>query len=167
MRWTRKLYGATCVVYVGTLTLAAWALPDRLASHFSPAGLPNQWESRTSYLITNLILGVAILGGLPALGVVSGRHPRSINIGNREYWSRPEHRDEFRRGIMNLVLVLASITALFISVTQVVLVRANRTTPTTLPAFPYALPAIAFALITIAAAFLYLRRRHHQDSPRR
>jgi len=66
---------------------------------------------------------------------------------------------------MNLFLVLASITALFISVTQVVLVWANRTTPTTLPAFPYALPAIAFALITIATAFLYLRRRHHQDSP--
>jgi len=167
MRWTRILYGATCVVYVGTLTLAAWALPDRLASHFSPAGLPNQWESRTSYLITNIILGVAILGGLPALGVVSGRHPRFTNIGNREYWSRPEHRDEFRRGVMNLVLVLASITALFISVTQVVLVWANRTTPTTLPAFPYALPAIAFALITIATAFLYLRRRHHKDSPRR
>jgi hypothetical protein len=159
------LYGTTCVVYVGTLTLAAWALPDPLASHFSPAGLPNQWESRTSYLITNLILGVAILGGLPALGVVSGRHPRSINIGNREYWSRPEHRDEFRRGTLTLFLVLASITALFIDVTQVVLVWANRTTPTTLPAFPYGLPAVAFALLTVATAFLYLRRKHRQDSP--
>jgi hypothetical protein len=41
----------------------------------------------------------------------------------------------------------------------------NRTTPTTLPAFPYALPAIAFALVTIAAAFLYLRRRRHQAAP--
>jgi uncharacterized membrane protein len=65
---------------------------------------------------------------------------------------------------MNLFLVLASITALFIGVTQVVLVWANRTTPTTLPAFPYALPAVAFALLTVATAFLYLRRRHHQGS---
>jgi hypothetical protein len=76
------------------LALVSFAiLPDRVAIHFGPGGLPNGWASNLSS--TLLMLGTHLLVFLslflsPRLLTTSAK--KWVSLPNREYWLRPENR---------------------------------------------------------------------------
>jgi uncharacterized membrane protein len=70
-------------------------LPESMASHFSLAGKPDGWQSRSAFFTLELLV-VGILAAvfllLPAL---LHRIPSSlINMPHREHWLAPERRRE-------------------------------------------------------------------------
>jgi hypothetical protein len=82
------------------LLTTAGALPPVVASHFDWAGTPNGWSSRSAYVLLTLVIGILLpLGIVGLVHVVSRGGPGGLNIPAREYWMRPEHRDEAVRRV--------------------------------------------------------------------
>lgn len=70
-------------------------LPPVVASHFNAAGVPNGWSSRPAYALLLLFIGVLLpLGVVGLLQAVTRHGLSSLNMPAREYWNRPEHREE-------------------------------------------------------------------------
>ena len=70
-------------------------LPDRVASHFGPAGDANGWMTKSQFLLTYALVL------LPALAVefwLPRRIARTggdrLRLPNKEFWLAPEHRSE-------------------------------------------------------------------------
>ena len=68
-------------------------LPDRMASHFGPSGMPNGWMSKSQFLtVYAMVL-------LPALAVefwlarrIAKTPGARMNLPNKDYWMAPERR---------------------------------------------------------------------------
>jgi uncharacterized membrane protein len=70
-------------------------LPDRVASHFGPSGLPNAWMERGQFF--GVYLGVVGLLTLAFLGLSSkfaSFEGSDMKLPNKEYWLAPERRAE-------------------------------------------------------------------------
>jgi uncharacterized membrane protein len=68
-------------------------LPDRLASHFGPSGMPNGWMTKRQFFITYAVVF------LPALFVefflgrsIANKPADKLRLPNKEYWLTPERR---------------------------------------------------------------------------
>ena len=68
-------------------------LPDRVPIHFGPGGIPNGWA--TNLAGTAMVLGVHCLVFFSlylAPGLLAKVPAKWINLPNRDFWLRPEHR---------------------------------------------------------------------------
>src|SRR5436190_6095296 len=62
-------------------------LPERVATHFGPDGLPNGWTARESFVATMALVVVLPVAFMQGIGLVVGRLPPSlINLPTRDYW---------------------------------------------------------------------------------
>jgi uncharacterized membrane protein len=94
----RRSPAIALVAAIGVALLHAWhlssVLPERVASHFDGAGLPNGWTTRAAFV--GVYLGVIAVvsvsfGGIAAL---VRRVPSSlINLPNKAYWLAPDRRE--------------------------------------------------------------------------
>src|SRR2546423_1804970 len=82
-------------------------MPDRVATHFSGAGLPNGWMSRRQLALFDVGLLGFLLLLLIGLGLL-GRFlpPTLINVPHRDYWFAPERRRESADRLFRHVLWL-------------------------------------------------------------
>lgn len=105
--------------YGALLALTYGSLPERVATHFSGAGAPNGWMSRQGFLLFQVgmvAVMAAVFFGLPRL--LAKVPAKSINVPNREYWTRPDRLPEFHAILARYmgwmgVLVLGLMVGLF------------------------------------------------------
>jgi uncharacterized membrane protein len=134
-------------------------LPDRMASHFGPSGMPNGWMTKPQFFMTFAILL------LPALLVefwvatrISKKHDARINLPNREYWLAPERRAE-TFGYFDSFFAWYGCVFLFVVVyTMGLAMRANFVSPPLLPTGPVVSVIGGFVLFNIAAVAAMYRR---------
>ena len=88
-----------CLLVVGSVVQACAyyaVLPDRVASHFNAAGVPDGWQSKGTAFIAHLglVLGIALVI-LPLVCLLVRFGPASlINMPHKEYWlAEPRERD--------------------------------------------------------------------------
>ena len=94
--------------------------------HFGMSGIPNQWGSRTEYLITMSIL-VSLLSTL-FWGIrwfIRWIPVTSLNIPNKEIWLSENNRAEMYRRVDGIMAELGSVVLLFILIMQVMVVTAH------------------------------------------
>jgi uncharacterized membrane protein len=107
----RALFWVLATGLVAVVLVTLGRLPPVVASHFDAAGVPNGWSSRPTYA---LLIAVGVLLPLGIIGLVTGltqRDPTRLNIPAREYWTRPEHRQEAIRRVRAYVWWLGCVLA--------------------------------------------------------
>ena len=70
-------------------------LPDRLASHFTASGFPNNWLEKPQFFALYaglLLLATAITFLSPTL--ISITPTWAVNLPNKQYWLSPAHRED-------------------------------------------------------------------------
>jgi hypothetical protein len=85
------------VAAIGVALLHAWhlqsVLPERVASHFDAAGLPNAWTTRASFVGTYFAVIAVVAVSFGAISTLLKFVPDSlINLPNKQYWLAPERR---------------------------------------------------------------------------
>jgi uncharacterized membrane protein len=95
---TRLPWSIFGVIALGALaqSIAAFPqLPDRVASHFGPSGLPNGWMSKPAFFaVYAAMVALAAVVGFIAPRSIQKKSPERINLPNKEYWLAPERRAE-------------------------------------------------------------------------
>jgi hypothetical protein len=152
------------VVQAGTLLglfLTSQYLPDRVASHFSGAGAPASWTSRSSYMLSmlGLLVGLSVL--MILIFYIIRFFPLStINVPNREYWLAPEHCQETFDALFCAGIWLAIFQVTFMFGIHLLVVDANNTHPVKLSSHIWLL-LIGLVLTILAWGYCLIRRFHH------
>ncbi len=156
------VFGFAYTALVIALTLTYPALPERVASHFDVAGLPNGWMPRRSYILFLGAVGLALPWLLIAATRMIRRLPVSmVNLPNKQYWMAAEHRDEVYRATELLGTSLAAGEVLLFLQLHLSTVRANLADPVRLqmPAIWTSLAAFLLAIVIgLAAFYLHFQR---------
>jgi uncharacterized protein DUF1648 len=124
------LFVMLLIAVSGVVAGTSGALPERVASHFSAAGLANGYMSRDAYRIFMLAFGfgvplvvVALIAWLPRLA------PNLINIPNRDYWLAPERREATLAALDACALWLGCLLTAMAGGVHWLIIRANAGTP--------------------------------------
>ena len=111
------LLALAIVAILATLQLGLWYphLPEIVPSHFDAQGQADGHMPRKSYVILIAALYVGMTGLLCVLAFTIRHMPDSLlNIANREYWLAPERREATLEDCGNILLIVASATALLL-----------------------------------------------------
>ena len=134
-------------------------LPDRLASHFNAAGMPNGWMSKTQFL------WVYALALIPALAIefwvsrkIASKPDAQLNLPNKEYWLAPERRAETFAYFESFCAWYGCAFLFVIAFAMRLAMRANFDSPPMLPTGPILTDVVGFFVFNIAAVILMLRR---------
>ncbi|MFM9068160.1 MAG: DUF1648 domain-containing protein [Planctomycetota bacterium] len=111
---------ALCLLFLitaGGLALQYWywsRLPERVATHFGPAGRPDSWMNKTSAALLMALFQVGMPLFLIAVTAAT-RYlpPQLINIPNRDYWLVEPRREETIRYLNRMIAWIAVLYALF------------------------------------------------------
>jgi uncharacterized membrane protein len=137
-------------------------LPERLASHFGPSGMPNGWMTKEQFYITYaLVLIPALVVEFLVGRRISRKGDARINLPNKEYWLAPERREEtfayFRRFFAWYGCALLALLVYVMGLT----LRANLDAVPRLPTTPTIAAIALFVLYNVAAIVAMLR--HFQN----
>lgn len=93
MEPSRLALSASAALCLLQAARAASSLPDRVASHFGPSGLPDAWASKASFLAVYVGV-VAVMSATTFLAArwISRLPDDAINLPNKDYWLAPERR---------------------------------------------------------------------------
>ena len=147
------------IASLATIALTSVWLPQRVATHFGAAGLPNGFMTRGTYLA----FMAGVVAGMPTLlsaiiGAAIRRSPACINIPHRDYWLAPARREATVDYLLRHTARLAAGVALFALALHFVLIHANALSPPRLEA-SYMWGLLAGALGGVAFWIIDLRRR--------
>lgn len=127
----RKTASRLAFLFILLLSLAEIAyfgpkLPDSVASHFDAKGQPDDWSSRTSFLIFYVagILGI-ILCFVGPIWLIRKLPPSLVNIPNKDYWLAPERKKETMAYLADQLLLLGSATLLLVFLLFHFIIQAN------------------------------------------
>ena len=70
-------------------------LPDVMASHFDARGVPNRWQTKSTFF--SFLVGVSVLAAVVGFGIpriIMILPAQYINLPNKGYWLAPERRAE-------------------------------------------------------------------------
>ncbi len=143
--------GAVIVASVLGILATSIALPDRIATHFDGTGAANGFMTRGPYL--GLMALLAVVVPTFVLFSVRGAMRRAsdrINIPNREYWLKPERREEAMHWLLAHAARLAAGISAFAFLLHLVLIRANGSVP------PRLEPSVGAALLGCSVAGVLL-----------
>jgi uncharacterized membrane protein len=134
-------------------------LPERLASHFNAAGMPNGWMTKTQFIWMYAIVL------LPALAIefwvsrkIAGKPDAQLNLPNKEYWLAPERRAE-TFAYFDRFCAWYGCAFLFVVVFAMGLaMRANLDYPPMLPTGPILTDVVGFVVFNVVAIVTMIRR---------
>ena len=158
-RLPRSLFFAMICVAIAQCIRDFPLLPDRIASHFNAAGMPNGWMTKTQFLWTYALVL------LPALAVefwvsrqIATKPDAKLNLPNKEYWLAPERRAE-TFAYFDLFFAWYGCAFLFVVVSAMGLaMSANFDSPPRLPAGPILSIIVGFVVFNALAIVTMLRR---------
>jgi serine/threonine-protein kinase len=134
-------------------------LPERMASHFAPSGMPNGWMTKSQFVV------VYALTLLPALMVefwvarrIAKMDGAKLNLPNKEYWLAPERRESTFSYFEDFFAWYGCVFLLVIVFVMGLAMRANLNPPPRLPTGPVLSALAAFTAFNIAAIVVILRR---------
>ena len=113
----RSFLPLIAITVLGLLDLARYypLLPEKVASHFDGAGLPNGWMPKDGFAVVTLILfGFAGLVQSLAAASLRGLPDEKINLPNKAYWLAPERRQETLGFISDHQMRFAAITQMLL-----------------------------------------------------
>jgi uncharacterized membrane protein len=119
---------------LGTLLVIWWLhmqhflqrLPERIATHFDGAGLPNGWMSRAGLGTFDFIFMVFVLAVVIGSAFLIRLLPVSlINVPNREYWFAPQRRRQTHDRMLAHMLWFACLMVAFLTAVNQLVFAAN------------------------------------------
>jgi|SRR5580693_2235842 uncharacterized membrane protein len=134
-------------------------LPDRLASHFGPSGMPNGWMTKPQFFITYaVVLLPAFIVEFWLSRSLANKPDAKLRLPNKEYWLAPERRAE-TFGYFESFFAWYGCAFLLVEVFAMGLaMRANLDSPPQLPTGPIVSVIAGFILYNIAAVIAMYRR---------
>lgn len=134
-------------------------LPERMASHFGPSGLPNGWMTKQSFFIVYaLVIAVAsVLEFLPARSIARSS-PSSLHLPNKEYWLAPERRAQTFAYFTKFFAWYGCAILLVLVVAMGLAINANLNPPPRLAARPILAAIGGFVLFSILSIAHLMRR---------
>jgi uncharacterized membrane protein len=148
---------ATAAFVVATVD----ALPERIATHFGAAGVPDGWMMRAGYRRFMLVFIIALPLAIVALiGWLPRVRPRWINIPNREHWLAPARLDDTAADLLTRACWLGVLMEAFIAAIHYALLQANAASPPRLPTPLFLAMLVGFlAALGVWIALIYRRFR--------
>lgn len=151
-RLANSLFFAIAVVAVAQCVHDFPLLPERVASHFGPSGMPNGWMTKSQFLT---IYAVMILPALAVEFWVARRIAKTpgarINLPNKEYWMAPERRASTVAYFESFFAWYGCAFLLLLVFVMGLALRANLAPSPQLPTGPTVVALGAFVLFNIAA----------------
>jgi uncharacterized membrane protein len=110
------------------LTAVAWAasrLPLRVPVHWGAGGAPDQWGSRSEFVLSAALAG-ALVGALSVGAALLLRRVsvQSVRVPFAEHWTSPAHEGELRDRLERDALWLGTATLLMITIATLFAVEA-------------------------------------------
>jgi hypothetical protein len=145
------------VAFAAYVWYSARQLPERVAVHFGPSGLPDGWIMRGSYVETTLIFGAVVpafvAGVFAFIRVGDGR---LMNIPRREYWLAPERRAETLAFVQRQGAWFAGLLIAFLAAAHYFILMANGQSPATLsPQWPISCAGgLVAAMVLLVVSFV-------------
>jgi uncharacterized membrane protein len=159
IRIARGLFVAIVLAAIAQCAHDFPLLPDRLASHFNAAGLPNGWMSKTQFLwVYALVLIPALAIEFWVSGKIASKRDAQLNLPNKEYWLAPERRAATFAYFESFCAWYGCAFLLVIAFAMGLAMRANFDSPPVLPTAPILMDVVGFFVFNIAAVILMLRR---------
>jgi uncharacterized membrane protein len=126
MRLSRIALAFFGIGFLGQLLYYYPNLPEKMASHYNASGEPDNWMSKQSFLILELVILLVILAEFTLLPFLLERIPNSlINMPHKSYWLADERRHETFSVIRHyLEWFSVGLLGLFIAINEMVF-RAN------------------------------------------
>jgi len=101
-------------------------LPERIATHFGAAGVPNGWMSRDGLETFDLMFLAFVLTVVVGTAALIRFLPVSvINVPNRDYWFAPERRRQSHARLFAHMLWLACLVVCLLVAMNQLLLLAN------------------------------------------
>ncbi|HEV7967590.1 MAG TPA: DUF1648 domain-containing protein [Candidatus Acidoferrales bacterium] len=158
-RLPRVLFFAIVLLAIAQCVHDFPRLPDRMASHFGPSGMPNGWMTKPQFFIT---FAVTLL---PALLVefclsqrIANKPDAKLNLPNKEYWLASERRAETFAYFETFFAWYGCAFLLVVVLAMGLAMRANFDTPPLLPTGPIVSVLAGFILYNVAAVIAMFRR---------
>lgn len=134
-------------------------LPERVASHFNGAGVPNGWMTKDQFFtLSAFLVALAIFTGLLPPFLISKMNPSLINLPNKEYWLAPGQHDATVAYFRLWFAWFACGLLLFVALVLRVVVESNRSASPRLPNGPFIALLLGFLVFT-AGCIVALHRR--------
>ena len=120
------ILSALFLLAMGDLAWHYGLLPERVASHFDNAGVPNGWMPKGAFVITTLFVMsfTAVLQSVLA-GYLTRLPNEAINLPNKEYWLAPERRQETLAVFADHQMQLAAATQALLTIVFHLVYQAN------------------------------------------
>jgi uncharacterized membrane protein len=154
-----SLFFAIAVVAVAQCVHDFPLLPERVASHFGPSGMPNGWMTKSQFLT---IYAVMILPALAVEFWVARRIAKTpgarINLPNKEYWMAPERRASTVAYFESFFAWYGCAFLLLLVFVMGLALRANLDPSPQLPTGPTVAALVAFVLFNVVAIVAMYRR---------
>ena len=123
MKLSKILLVILSVIFIGQLIYFYPQLPVTIASHFNASGQANDWMSKSSFYIFEVILLLFFLAiGLFLPRLLFSLPDSMINLPNKEYWLAPERRGQTLNSFGEIFSWLfVGVIGVFVAINQVVL----------------------------------------------
>lgn len=134
-------------------------MPERIASHFSGAGVPNGWMTKDQFFTLNAFLvAMAVFTGLFPPFLISKTDPSLINLPNKEYWLAPRQHAATAAYFRLWFAWFACGLLFFVALVLQLVVESNRSASPRIPNGPFIALLVGFLVFT-AGCIVALHRR--------
>ena len=155
----RGLFLTIALVAVAQCVYGFPLLPQRMASHFGPSGMPNGWMTKFQFVVVYAITLIpALMVEFWVARTIAKMDGARINLPNKEFWLAPERREATFAYFEGFFAWYGCVFLLLIVFVMGLAMRANLTSPPRLPTGPLLSALVAFTAYNIAAIVVMLRR---------
>lgn len=161
-RWIRRVWVLVGVVYVGVCLWAFAVLPERPWTHFGGLdGAGDAQMSKVGNLLVSLVLGAALIGGLPLIGrALAANAQFGLNVPDADYWLAPERIEQTKAGIVGDMVMMSTLLGLLLIGAEVSIVAANRRQPAAMG--PEAFVLMGTFVVGMVVWLVHSRRRYRR-----
>ncbi len=126
----RNLLISVFVTNLALTLLALLMLPDQVAIHFGPGGVPDGWASKWTHAVVFLAIEVPLFALFMSAGRLTLRLPaRWVSLPNKDYWLREENRVELETRFTALMQEFGLTLFLFLFIVGLLTFDANLSDP--------------------------------------
>jgi serine/threonine-protein kinase len=153
------VFGAIALCAVAQALVDFPRLPEHMASHFGPSGLPNGWMSKQAFFAVYAVtVGLAALVGYLVPRSIAKKPPERINLPNKEYWLAPERRAETLAFFERYFAWYSCVLLLILVLAMGFAIQANLSSHLRMPTGP--ILAIIFAFMAFNLLWVVQMMRH-------